>query len=299
MIDILYLTHNRREFTEASFACLIRNTDWEHVRRLVVYDDGSEDGTREVIERLLVHAVEHTPIRMTLLRAERDLGPVGIMQRHIADTDAAPVFAKIDNDVCVPPDWLHAMVDVLERNPAVELLGMEAGMAAVKGRDGALFSGYGFQPASNIGGVGLMRLSAFQSRPAMRADGRHGFTEWQHTHEPVRGWITPDLPVVLLDRLPFEPWVSLARGYVAEGWQRDWPKWDPVWMDWAWAWFNPVVEIADVPSATVGPFRFQYLADGDDPGTGKILLETDSGYVASTGLGVPRDEWDAFAEATS
>jgi hypothetical protein len=244
LIDILYSAWNRCEFTEASLACLITNTDWTQVRRLVIYDDGSEDGTREQLDDLL----RIWPIGLIatelIVRAEHGLGPVQIMQRHIDDPDSAPMFAKVDNDVCVPPGWLPVMLDVLDRHPEVELLGMEAGMSEVKGRDGALFSSYGFQPATNIGGVGLMRLSAFQCRPAMRADGRHGFSEWQHTHKPTRGWVTPDLPVVLLDRLPFEPWLSLSARYVEEGWQRPWQPWDPRWMAWAWEWLPTLEAVA-------------------------------------------------------
>lgn len=233
-VEILYLAWNRRAFTEFSLDTLLANTDWSQVDRLVIYDDGSSDGTRELLDELL----GRFPVE-TVLRAELGRGPVSIMRHYIATTDAE-VFAKIDSDVCVPAGWLEAMLGVLDAHPDVELLGMEAGMSGVAGRKGALLDGvYGFEPATNIGGVGLMRTSAFTSRPSMRANGRGGFTEWQHTHKPVRGWITPDLPVALLDRLPFEPWLSLSAKYVREGWQRPWAPWDPRWMDWAYSWMAP------------------------------------------------------------
>lgn len=238
VIEILYLAWNRLEFTRASLAFLLANTNWDLVDRLIVYDDGSEDGTRELLDELL----RHFPVE-TVLRAEEGRGPVSIMRHYVATTPAE-VFAKIDNDVAVPPGWLDWMLQVLEETPAVELLGMEAGMTEVVGRDGdqAWDGTYRFEPATNIGGVGVMRTSAFTTRPALYADGRHGFSEWQHTNKPVRGWITPDLPVVLLDRLPFEPWLSLSAGYVERGWQRPWQCWDPVWMRWAWDWLVPETE---------------------------------------------------------
>lgn len=240
MIDILFTAWNRLAFTTAAFTSLLENTDWQHVARLVVYDDGSEDGTREWLDG----ALRASPVPV-VFRAERLGSPVAIMQCHINDPDAAPVFAKIDNDVCVPPGWLTATLDVLAQYPFLELLGMEAGMSGVAGRDGILFDGfYGVESASHIGGVGLFRTSAFHCRPAMKPDGRGGFTEWQHTYKPARGWITPDLPIVLLDRLPFEPWIALSREYVENGWQRPWPKWDPRWMEWAYTWFIDTEEAA-------------------------------------------------------
>jgi glycosyltransferase involved in cell wall biosynthesis len=232
VIEILFLAWNRLEFTRASLAFLLANTDWRFVDRLCVYDDGSEDGTRELLDELLpLFPVE------TILRAEKGMGPVAIMRNYVGKTNA-DWFAKVDNDVAVPPGWLDAMLGVAERNPDVELLGMEAGMTQVVGREGdeAWHGVYRFEPATNIGGVGLMKSSAFKTRPSLWADGRSGFTEWQHTNDPVRGWITPDLPVVLLDRLPFEPWLSLSAEYVAKGWQRPWQTWSEEWMAWAWQW---------------------------------------------------------------
>lgn len=231
MIDILYLAYNRLEFTRVTYEHLLANTDWKHVRRLVVYDDGSEDGTREYLDGAL-HA---SPVD-AVLRHGGYGSPVKVMADYIGN-DPAPVFAKIDNDIAVPPGWLPPMLDVLDRRPFLELLGMEAGMTRVAGRDGVPFDGvYDHARCTNIGGVGLMRASAFAIRPAMRADGRFGFTEWQHTYKPVRAWISPDLPVVCLDRLPMEPWVSLSDGYVERGWQRPHGLYDPVWMGWCWEW---------------------------------------------------------------
>jgi GT2 family glycosyltransferase len=234
MIDVLYLAWNRLAYTQASFTALLNNTDWSLVKRLWVYDDGSTDGTRDWLDT----AIRDSPVEV-ILRAEESLGPVAIMRRYIDEPNAAPLFAKIDNDIVVPPGWLQAMSDTLERHQNVELLGMEAGMTVVPNRDGAEFDGvYGVERATNIGGVGLMRLSAFRSRPSMRPEGRNGFTFFQHQYRPVRAWITPDLPVLQLDRLPFEPWRSLAAEYVEEGWAREWPPWDE-WMAWTWRWFAP------------------------------------------------------------
>jgi hypothetical protein len=49
--------------------------------------------------------------------------------------------------------------------------------------------------------------------------------------------------------------------------------------------------------ARIGPFAFTFESDGDDPGTGIVVLETDSGYRGATEVGVARREWDKFIAA--
>lgn len=46
-VDLFYPAWNRLEFTRETFGALLANTEWPLVRELVVYDDGSSDGTRE------------------------------------------------------------------------------------------------------------------------------------------------------------------------------------------------------------------------------------------------------------
>jgi hypothetical protein len=235
-IDVLFLAWNRFAYTRAALEALVENTDWSLVHRLYVYDDVSTDGTYDwLIHRC--HELRDAGIPTSLIEVKHG-SPVEVMRSYLAGKPA-DMFAKVDNDVCVPPGWLDAMVGVLEADPSIEILGMEAGMTEVAGRDGKPWDGvYRFQPATNIGGVGVFRGSAFLDRPELRPDGRFGFTEWQVDNDVMRGWITPDLPVVLLDRLPLEPWSELAVLYVEAGWQRPWPCWDRHWMAWAWEWFQ-------------------------------------------------------------
>ena len=61
-----------------------------------------------------------------------------------------------------------------------------------------------------------------------------GFTEWQLENATVKGWIVPPLNVILLHRIPVEPWVSLSRSYIAKGWQRAWSSYDPAHPFWEW-----------------------------------------------------------------
>lgn len=219
-IDVLYLARNRLAYTQASFGYLLANTDWSLVARLVVYDDGSEDGTREWLEE---HA-ENGQVSADL-RPSGFGSPVAVMADYLL-TAEADIFAKVDNDIAMPPGWLTTAARCMDENPELEILGLAAGWAPRK--TGPL----SYQPATHIGGVGLMRRSAFERGP-LEPNGRFGWTEWQHKYEPRRGWIAPDVLAVQLDLIPEEPWRSLAASYVAKGWAREWPPMDDPRL-WEW-----------------------------------------------------------------
>jgi glycosyltransferase involved in cell wall biosynthesis len=228
MIEILYLTWNRLQMTQASLALLAANTNWDLVDRLIVYDDGSTDGTLEYVqEHARIGTTDYIEVRPIQFRS-----PAAVMNDYLATTEA-DWFAKIDSDIAVPPLWLESMLSVVERHPEVELLGMDGGRFGVAD-PWQPPEECGFEPASHIGGVGLMRVESFHRRPPIQARGRQGFTHWQHTHEPVRGWITPGLAVAQLDLIPEEPWASLAAEYVEQGYARHWAPYSALhpWWDW-------------------------------------------------------------------
>lgn len=235
MIDILYLAHNRREFTEATIAALRKNTDWSLVRSVMLYDDRSTDGAREFL------AEQKFPVE-THFRPGNYGGPAAVMNDAICSVHPEAMIAKLDSDTMVPPGWLGDCVGVMRANPNLDLLGIEAHYEvepAPRVRS--------FAPAEYIGGIGLMRCSAFTTLP--RPNQRfYGFTAWQTCtlvptgfggKRPVApGWLKPSLPVFLLDRMPLDPWVEINARYVAEKWQRPWPKYDPVKHAYLWEWWK-------------------------------------------------------------
>lgn len=207
MIDIVYLAYNRIEFTRETIKAMITNTDWTQVGRLVVYDDGSVDGSQKFLQ-----AVEF-PVTTEFIFRKLG-GPVAITNDYLG-RKPAEVFAKIDNDVLLPPFWLSECLKVLGAHPELDLLGIEAHFPVQHGQVAR-----GYTLAKHIGGIGLMRRRCFRTLP--RASGRSGFTEWQtENKEVVKGWITPSIPVVLLDRVHRDPWVSYSRRYRDNGWQRN------------------------------------------------------------------------------
>lgn len=235
MIDLLYVSHNRLEFTRATFAALIANTNWDLVRRLQVLDDESVDGTWDALERQVAGLYTQAAIEVDCVRA-RFGGPVAAMNRAL-DNLATETLVKIDNDVLVCPGWLDALLEVLAAHPRIDVLGFEAGFG-----DGLADSAAARTviEARHVGGIGAFRARAFaHSRPNGHGErGMFGWTDWQR-HNARCGWLTPDLPCPLLDHLPFDPWRSLAAEYVRRGWSRAWPAY-PESMEPYWSWWAPV-----------------------------------------------------------
>jgi hypothetical protein len=331
MLDLLYLAWNRLEFTRASLEALQANTDWSKVRKLWLYDDGSTDGTLELLNTVSV------PCGVNLVQTSFR-SPVATMN-HFINNAKPELFAKIDNDVIVPPHWLGACRLVMEQNPAVDMLGIEAMypsqlsetverevvpqhevvpdnncMQDYVARRAVLIHGEALRAGDrlsidspvrrnprrlghlcarraltletldnnhrvgyctmhnrtevvdlralsdspqmetvivpigrecvltdHIGGIGLMRGRAFEGQRMPRPNGRWGFTIWQKYHpEITKAWMNPSLAVILLNRLPMEPWCSLSAEYAANDWQRPWDVYTEA--DWPlWGWWNPAL----------------------------------------------------------
>lgn len=230
-IDLLYVSHNRLKFTEASFDALFEHTAWGLIDRLFIIDDDSTDGTLEwLLDK--TNAMQRPAQRPTRFVNDRFGGPVAVMN-YVLDESDAEVLAKIDNDVIVCPAWLEDMLEVLEREPQVDALGMEPGFAQPLGTP---FSKRSVQPARWIGGVGLFRTRIFEQRRPEPNNRWFGWTRFQQDFCNC-AWISPDLPMFLLDRMPIEPWRSLSDEYIRKGWQRRWPVY-PMEMRSYWEWFT-------------------------------------------------------------
>lgn len=226
-VEILFPVWNRLEFTKQSLKCLAANTNWNLITKMVVYDDGSTDGAGEWANQFC----RELPVPSFEYREVTFHAPAAIMNDFLASCEA-PLFAKVDNDIAMPPGWLDVLYDVMARNPRVELLGCEYGQALGprEGWDGE----YQAMPCRHIGGVGLMRTETFFRNPPLASKGRSGFTEFQHRFKPPRSWVSPDMPVVQLDRVPEDPWWALSQKYIANGWQRSWGAYAEDDQFWRW-----------------------------------------------------------------
>lgn len=215
MIDILFVSYNRLLYTREALHALMENTEWEHVRRLVIADDNSTDGTREgpigSMGMYWAATPAHAAGTELAIVHEAFGGPVAATNMYLERySDGVDVFAKIDNDFIVCPGWLGEMLRVMAANPWVDILGTEpftGGPTPIGDPDRRA------EKCRHIGGKGLMKVSAWDGRP-MWADGRQGFTQWQERNEAVvKAWLTPDIATFGLDQLPHEPWPTISRRY--------------------------------------------------------------------------------------
>jgi glycosyltransferase involved in cell wall biosynthesis len=230
-VDLLYLACNRLEFTRETFSTLLETTDWDLVNEILIYDDGSVDGTREWLESVMPRVP--APVRFV----KTNFGsPVSAMV-HCLRSSSAPVLVKTDNDAMLPPGWLRTSLDVMHRHPELSLLGIEA----MYPHDPHMDKPRSYTSATFISGLGLYRRDAFIRSVPEPYDKWFGFEEWQCVREPdlIRGWITPAIPVFLLDRYPFRPWTEYSRSYIQRGFMRSWPKYDPNCTLWEWKWPAP------------------------------------------------------------
>lgn len=226
--DIVYLAKGRPEFTALSLKALAANTNWERVDAFIVYTDGTEPtaSVTKVEEQGVGNDCGYADICTTACG-----GPVGVMNLYLR-CDPAPLWAKIDNDVIVPPGWLDACLNVMDARPELDLLGIEP----PESRTPAPWAGgrrvpapelvrvcRNYAPCASIGGIGMFRTRAWRNRPPMIPRSTYaGFGDWAQRTNCVCGWIVPPLKLFLLDRLPMEPWAGLSKRYIAQGSQRPW-----------------------------------------------------------------------------
>ena len=229
-VDLLYIAHNRRAYVEATFPALLANTNWDRVAHLHVLDDLSSDGTASYLMSEVSDFYGKTGMKIDCV-SDKFGGPVAAMN-YALDRCETDVLVKTDSDLLICPGWLDALLDVLDANPQLDVLGFEAGFGDGLAPTDAPRS---FREARHVGGIGAFRTRIFEKRRPVGHDRYFGLTGFMVEHAEC-GWLSPDLPCPLLDHLPFEPWRSLADEYVERGWSRSWPVYPESMREyWSWA----------------------------------------------------------------
>src|SRR5262249_39948355 len=104
-------------FNEIAYtlACIHSLLEMESKRsfEIIIGDDASTDGTREALARLAT--VKH-------VRSETNRGFIGNCNAA-AETARGQYVLFLNNDTVVLPGWLDELVDTLEREPAIGLVG--------------------------------------------------------------------------------------------------------------------------------------------------------------------------------
>ncbi len=125
-VSVVLPVHNGRDFVETSIRSILAQdfVDFE----LVIGDDGSDDGTGEVLARL---AAEDPRIR--LLRRETKSGLAG-SANWVVSQARAPLVAIAHADDIYDPSRLRRQVELLDRRPDAVLVGTLADGIDAQGR---------------------------------------------------------------------------------------------------------------------------------------------------------------------
>lgn len=168
--DILIVTHNRLEFTNKTLKYLSDRTRSPY--RLIIVDNGSQDGTREVLRAIPEpHKVILLPENLGLERA-KNLG-----LEHVE----SELFVDSDNDILVPDlegmDWLDRLSLLMHNHPEFAAIAMRpqilVGVGAIFRRDGEVIE-------NNVCGASMrmMRTDLVKKAGAWRDQFTNDSEEW-------------------------------------------------------------------------------------------------------------------------
>jgi GT2 family glycosyltransferase len=115
-VQVAVSTYRRPELLRRLLHALEQQTIGVDRFEVVVHDDASGDDTQQVLR-------ERTPLRLTVLRADRNLGPAAGRDRAWR-AGTAPVVAFTDDDCRPTPQWLEQGLAAMQ----------DAGRAVVVGR---------------------------------------------------------------------------------------------------------------------------------------------------------------------
>ena len=119
-VDVVIPTWNRRELLAR---CLSTLAAQDRRCRVIVVDNASEDGTRELVGRRFPE--------VEVVRLDRNLGFGSAINRGVA-RGAAPVVVLVNNDVECDPDFVRSIVAPLSERADVAMV---AGLLLRPGRD--------------------------------------------------------------------------------------------------------------------------------------------------------------------
>jgi glycosyltransferase involved in cell wall biosynthesis len=119
-IALLFLTWNRIEYTRLSLPRLL--ADPGEAFDLILWDNGSTDGTREYLE-----SIRDPRIRERILRPTNEGQTPAI--EHLFRESGAELVGKVDNDCLVTPGWTRTLARALDDVPELGGVGCWTFMA--------------------------------------------------------------------------------------------------------------------------------------------------------------------------
>jgi glycosyltransferase involved in cell wall biosynthesis len=147
------------------------NQTTDQLYEVTVVDDGSSDGTSEVVE-----SIQATDLRLNLIRHKVNRGR-GAARRTGQDASVARHIGFVDADIIVPRDWLQRCSEALSENSAVSAVAIPDGDAAVLWRvsGAAVRFRVGFSGITGnnvIFDADVLRLEPFEAQHTLGEDFR-------------------------------------------------------------------------------------------------------------------------------
>ncbi len=134
MLYILLPVHNRKKITERFIDCLLQQT--YHNYHLILIDDGSTDGTAEMVETMVPTT--------TVIRGDGSLWWAGSLQQgylwlkkqNINDNDTLVI---LNDDVIFEPDYLEIGIDALQQHSKALIISIAYSNETGKLLDGGIY----------------------------------------------------------------------------------------------------------------------------------------------------------------
>ena len=115
LVSIIMLTYNQLDFTKECFAAIKRNTLQSH--EIIVIDNASSDGTRAWLE-----AEAATDSKYRLILNQENRGFAAGCNQGLA-ISRGKFLVLLNNDVVVTPDWLTGLLECLQAEPCIGIVG--------------------------------------------------------------------------------------------------------------------------------------------------------------------------------
>jgi len=111
-VDLLLITHNRREYVQKTIASLFQDPARF---RIYWWDNGSTDGTIDVVR-------SSSDGRLVESYLSRDNVNQGIPTRWFLDTSRSDVVGKIDDDILLPSGWTERIAPIIRSDDTFGML---------------------------------------------------------------------------------------------------------------------------------------------------------------------------------
>jgi len=118
LVSVIVPTSDRAPLLRGCLESLLNQDFPEDRYEIVVVDDGSSDGTADLV---LAVAEEAAPKLVRYVRQER-MGPAGARNTGVREAEGNPLLF-VDDDMMAPPTWVRTMVEATARHPDVDCFG--------------------------------------------------------------------------------------------------------------------------------------------------------------------------------